>query len=344
MPDPTLVRLRPRAGRAPIPERRWSAFDLTEGFHLAHALVALHDTGVLAHLRKPATAAAAASRLRLNRALLEVVLEYVAARSTAVVSRPGRRFATGPEYEADARFLLDQYLGAYGPNAIALPALLRDPARAGALVDRAKHARAFDELGGPGLPALPGLLRQLGLNHVLDLGCGPAALLVELAARDPAFTGWGIDLSAQMCRAARRRIAAAGVAGRVQVLRGDCRKLATALPARVRRRIECVTASSLLNEFFAGGPDEAVGWLRALRRQLPGRLLVVVDYYGRLGHRAPPWPRKAGLHDFVQAISGQGVPPPDLRAWKRIYSRAGCRLAHVLEDRGSTSFVHLVRL
>jgi SAM-dependent methyltransferase len=325
-------------------DERWSAFDLAEGFHLAHALVALHDTGVLAYLRKPATAAATASKLGLDRRMLEWVLEYVAARSAVVTARRGGRYATAPEDAAGTGFLVDQYLGAYGPNAGALPALLRNPARAGALVDRKKHARAFAGLGGPSLPALPGILRQLGLNRVLDLGCGPAELLVEMAARDPGFTGWGLDASAAMCRAARRRISTAGVAGRVRVFAGDCRNIARAIPERVRARVECLSAASLLNEFFAGGPGEAVAWLRDARRLFPGRLLVVADYYGRLGHRRPPWSRKTGLHDFVQAISGQGVPPPDVRAWKRLYARAGCQLGQVLEDRGSTAFIHFVRL
>src|SRR5690349_18164255 len=124
-------------------EPRWSAFDLTEGFHLACAMAALHDTGVLAFLKKPATAAAAAARLGLDRRLLEVVLEYVAARSTAVTARGGRRYAAPAEGATATGFLVDQYLGAYGPNAVALPALLRNPSRAGALVDRERHARAF---------------------------------------------------------------------------------------------------------------------------------------------------------------------------------------------------------
>jgi hypothetical protein len=50
------------------------------------------------------------------------------------------------------------------------------------------------------------------------------------------------------------------------------------------------------------------------------------------------------LHDYAQLISGQGVPPAGLDEWKAIYSEAGCRLAHVIEDRATPLFVHIVLL
>ena len=85
-------------------------------------------------------------------------------------------------------------------------------------VDRVRHARAFEALDASALGAFPQIVRQLGLNYVLDLGCGPASLLVELARGDHQFVGWGIELNPAMCAAARRRIRGAGVGSRVRVL------------------------------------------------------------------------------------------------------------------------------
>ena len=38
-------------------------------------------------------------------------------------------------------------------------------------------------------------------------------------------------------------------------------------------------------------------------------MLVIADYYGVLGHTSDPPPRLA-LHDWIQLISAQGMPPP----------------------------------
>jgi SAM-dependent methyltransferase len=322
---------------------RWTAFDLVEAFHLSHAVATLHDQGLLASLREPATGDDLAAAHGLDAGLLRGVLEYVAAR-TDLLRKSGERFVASRGYSPEARFLLDHYAGAYGRNAVLLAAVLRNPSKAPRLVNRLRHARAFEAVAASALGGLPQIIRQLELNYVFDLGCGPGALLVELATTDPYFVGWGIDLSRAMCAAARRRSRAAGVGARVRVLEGDCTRLSAVLPAKVRAAVQTVTACNLANELFGHGHARAAAWLRALRKVLPGRLLLIADYYGRLGQRRGPLPRHTALHDYVQLISGQGVPPADAAAWRRIYSRAGCRLAHILEDRTTTRFVHILQL
>jgi hypothetical protein len=41
-------------------------------------------------------------------------------------------------------------------------------------------------------------------------------------------------------------------------------------------------------------------------------------------------------------ISGQGIPPPTLRDWQTIYTDAGYRIVHVIEDRATTQFIHVL--
>jgi hypothetical protein len=95
---------------------------------------------------------------------------------------------------------------------------------------------------------------------------------------------------------------------------------------------------------FAHGTADIVRWLRQLRKALPGRPLIISDYYGQLGHRGAAADPMTLLHDFVQLTSGQGVPAPSWRAWRKIYTQAGCRLLHVIEaDRGSW-FIHIILL
>jgi SAM-dependent methyltransferase len=326
----------------PKPERL-STLDLVEGLHLGLAVSALHDLEVLAMLDEPRSAEAVAAKLALDPRLLQGALDYVAAR-TDLVSEADGRFAVTADYADHARFLLELYAGAYRPNAVRLARLLRQPSLAPSVVDRGRHARAFENAGPRALGVLPHIVRQLKFDHVLDIGCGPASLLVRLAQDDPQFAGWGLESNPAMRRAARAAIRGAGVGRRIRILAGDSRHLEAPLPAAVRSDIRAVTASHVVNEMFGGGPAGAVSWLRGLRDALPGRPLLLSDYYGRLGSNAKQQQRETLLHDFVQLISGQGVPPPGLAEWRAIYAEAGCRLAHVIEDRTTTQFVHIVVL
>lgn len=322
---------------------QWNSFDLVEAFQLSHAVATLHNLELFAALKKPATAAELSARYALDANLLRGMLEYVAAR-TDLLRKFGERFVATRNYTDAVRFLLDLYVGAYGGNAAQLPELLRDPSGAPNAVNRVCHARAFETVDGSTLGVLPELIRQLEFNHLLDLGCGNGALLLELARQDSDFVGWGVDLNPAMCRMARARIHAARLGKRVHVLKGDCRNLSYVLPTKVSAMARAVTACNVANEMFTDGHSRAIDWLRAMGKVLPGRPLLIADYYGRLGHKKGPGSRETLLHDYAQLISGQGVPPASAAEWGSIYSRAGCLLVHIIEDKATTRFIHILRL
>ncbi len=323
--------------------KRWTPLDLAEGLQLAHAAAALHELGLLAAMKKPATVVTLGRAHRVDPEMLRGVLEYLAAR-TDLVRKTRSGYSASKQYTGEARFLLDLYTGAYVGNASQLATLLRKPELAAAAVDRVAHARAFDTAAASSVGPLPAILRQLGFNHVLDLGCGSAAMLRDLAANDENFIGWGLDFNPAMCKVARAHIHNAGLARRIKVFEGDGRNPRSSLPADVRTKVRTVTACEFANEMFRGGTSQAENWLRRIRRLFPGRTLVVSDYYGRLGQGVKTTRRETLLHDYAQIISGQGVPPPNARAWHDIYRAAGCLLLHVIEDRSTTRFIHLVKL
>ena len=222
--------------------------------------------------------------------------------------------------------------------------MLRDPGCAAELVNRGHHALAFAAQQSPGVALLRDLALQLGLHRLVDLGCGAGALLLGLAERDPAFEGWGVDVNRVLCEEAQKAINERGLGERIRIVAGDASDPASVLPAETVARAEAVSAASLANEFFYDGDISVISWLRRLRACFPERVLLLSDYYGCLGRSAPPWRRRTLLHDFVQVISGQGVPPPDRVAWEAIYERAGCPLVHVVEDERRSFFGHIVRL
>ena len=328
---------------APRTLERLSALDLVEALHLAHAAAALHELDVLPLLSRGATVAQLAHRHELDAKMLRAALDYLAMRTKLVRKSRGRYVAT-PHWLKEGRFLIDLYALAYRDNAVRLVQSLRTPALAAATVDRVWHAKAFDDASAGHGGVLAGLVRQLGFNRVLDLGCSTGRMLNALAVTDASFIGWGLDLNPTACKAARALLRASGVASRVRIFTGDALRMDAALPPRVREAICAVTASQVANGLFAAGPKAVVDWLRRMRKALPERPLLIADYCARLGTAIKPMQRETLLHDFAQVISGQGVPPSTLKSWQTIYRQAGCRLLHVIEDKRNTSFVHLLKL
>lgn len=297
-------------------------------------------------LEKPSTANELAKKCRLNPNLLRGTLEYVAARTNLLRKSAADRFVVTRNYAAESRFLLDLYVGAYGGNAVGLKKLLSNPSSAPAMVDRAHHARAFAAVDGRALGVLPEIIHQLGFEQMLDIGCGNGELLLALARKNSRFIGWGIDSNRAMLDVAQSRVRRSRLEKRLLLFEGDCRNLKAALPVSVRANIHSLTACNVANEMFHDGPSECIKWLQQLRKLFPERPLLILDYYSQLGKkpRRGLIERKTLLHDYAQLISGQGIPPANATEWRALYSSAGCQLIHIIEDKATTRFIHLLRL
>ena len=118
--------------------------------------------------------------------------------------------------------------------------------------------------------ALTSLVQPRPGETVLDVGCGPGRVLVELAERvGPGGRVVGVDLSTGMTRQARRRVERADRAAAVAVLRAD----AASLPL-LDGSVDAAFMGFTLELF---DDDEIDHVLAQLRRVLapPGRLCVV---------------------------------------------------------------------
>lgn len=328
----------------PTSEAPQSLVGLVEGYYLSQIVRFFHYTGLVEALEVPATVEDLAKSYGLDAGLLGLVLRFVAERTDFLEPTPdgyicARRYRSAHDR---TNWLIGQYLGAYEPVAANVGAVLRDPRRGPGLVDTRLHARAYD-LDRPACSALPPILRELAPKAVVDLGCGTGALLRTLAREHVNMRGWGLDANPEMCRVARHRIAAEGLGERLTILEGAVGDLSKHFPAPAAEEVDVVVCASLLNQGWSSG--EVAGWLTGIRAIFPGRALVVADYYGRLGWDFPAPSRLALLHDLVQALSGQGVPPPDRDGWRRVYEEAGCTLLHAFEaEDPGVWFVHLLRL
>jgi SAM-dependent methyltransferase len=331
--------------------------DLIEGYYLVRILDALHQEGILQALAGRRSLSAIARERRLPIGFLTLLLEYAALRSDVINMSKGKNgvsFRMSPEYAHSLLpgHLLDQYVGAYGPCMDNLKALLHTPARGASLVNRRRHMAAFAQPnnggGHGGHLEIIAILRELEITNLLDLGCGTAALLVNAARRNPRFSGLGLDASSAMVSAARRRVADAGLSRQIQIIQGDVFQLAKMTSRETRMRVQAITALSVANEFFGQDERDIGGFLVALRKVFPRRILILGDYYGCLGWKRRNKSRyqRSLIHDVAQLVSGQGIPPGNGQQWRDIYHRASCTLVKAFEGEsdGIARFIHLVQL
>ncbi|MEU8547241.1 class I SAM-dependent methyltransferase [Streptomyces roseoverticillatus] len=328
---------------------RRNPMDVIEGFYCSQTVWALHRLGVLPRLEDSADVTALAEEFVLDEQLLSAVLDFVH-RTTDLLVREDHRYRLAPSCRPYRRiaFQLEKFLGAYGPVIAGAAAVLGDPGTGPGLRDHPSLARAFGQLE-PRSPSLTAqVLRAWGVTSLFDLGCGAATLLVELATADPDFRGWGADASDAMVSAASQRISRSGLDGRLRILRSDVRELGGLITRPDVEDVQALYGRSIANEFFADGGRSAVDVLTELREVFPGRLLFLEDYYGRLTHRPPADGnhRHALLQDLAQVLSGQGVPPPDLPGWSRVYQAADCTLVKAYEGHNDdiSWFIHVLIL
>lgn len=320
---------------------KWSVFDLVEAYQLSRAVAVLNDLNVF-ESQKPFSAKQLAAKHGLDATLLAGVLEYVALRTALLRRKAREEFVVT---QNNPRFLIDLYTGAYGATAEQLAKILRDPASAAASVDRVRYARAFEAIGSGARGILPDVISALDFNYTLDLGCGSGDLLLELARRNASFVGWGVDFNPAMLKIARARMREAHMGKRVRFLKADGTRLREEIPESVRSQVRSITCCNFANEMFADGERQAIKWFRELRKLFPSRPLLNCDYYGRLGRtKNRKLQRETLLHDYAQLISGQGIPPATMADWRAIYSKAGCRLVHSIDDTSTTRFIHIIAL
>lgn len=330
--------------------RKHEVLGTIEGFYAAQAAYQLHRAGLLRSLTRFRTVKELSKQFRYDERALKAVLEFLYYATDILLRRGSTSYSLSNKYREFyyLGFQLEKFIGAYSPTISRLEDSLRSRTLGRKLVLREVEAQAYLTIESPPSPVVLELSRKLKLRSLLDLGCGPATLLTELCRHDPCFHGWGIDESGAMCRVARKRIAHANLATRIRIVHGDARNLGQYFSRRVRRDIAAIQSKGLFNELFRDGDEAAITYLAALRTWFPGKLLFIVDYYGKLTRlmNVKRKYRHTMIHDLIQVLTAQGVPPPNRKQWASLYARSGCALQHVYEgdSQGIEWFVHVVKL
>lgn len=136
-------------------------------------------------------------------------------------------------------------------------------------------------------------LRLGDARAILEIGCGTGCNLKVMAETHPALRLTGIDISEQMLKSARAKVARARLDDRITLMQGD----AAALPAQLK------APRILMSYSLSMVPD----WQRALAAAIealePGGILAIVDF-GNF-EKLPDW-----LSAFcIDMLSRHDAPP-----------------------------------
>lgn len=331
------------------PSVRQDLLGILEGFYLTQIVDTLLRNGALADLHAGIPLDRIADARRLDPSLLAILVAYLRARTAGIVPDvDGRDEAIDGTYLGH---LLDQYKGAFGPCLAQLDAILRAPETGPALIDWERHGEAFGAAGRGASNAFPlRLLAELNVDCIVDLGCSAGGFLLDFAEQNPRASGWGVDSSPAAIDAARRAADTANLAGRLEFRVADAFEPAASLSPGEREQVQLITAFNIANAFFDPRSGKGLtAWLQKLSAAFPNRLLLLCDYYGRVGsstagqsHRY----RRAMLHDIAQAITMQGIPPAERSEWVALLESAGVTLVKAFEGNHDevAHFMYLIQI
>jgi SAM-dependent methyltransferase len=345
---------------APALPCRRTALDIVEGFYVAKVTEFFYSRGLFDRLRAGASAEDLCDEFGFDQAAISGLLEFICQRTSLLrreqaprprsVGRPTILYTFDALHGAYPQFgyHLRKFLGAYGAVLTNLSSCTVDPRLGPKFVDQAAFGQALQQLDVPPNPVVCQIVQEVGVKSILELGCGTGQGLVAMAAADQRMKAVGIDQDPGTCALSMKRVLEGGFADRVQIICGDAANVAELSGDDRLRDVECVYARGFLNAMFWPSDERAVHCLSQLSTLYPGGLLMVEDYYGRLGSTDGPidGDLQAVLQDVAQVLTGQGIPPPTRQGWATTYAKAGCNLFHAFE--GHTNqlpwFVHLVRL
>ena len=306
--------------------------------YLAQVLVALWDSGLYEYIRKNngLDIDSAIEDLKLEPAILRSLIEYLV--GWGIMAPDGGLFVLTekgrPYWNYITRGVLTAHLAGYNQLLTHLGPLLRreidinDPRldRSGRLV---ASGSGYALLGSGTIPWILKFIKQVGGRYVMDIGCGAGDFLIQLALRWPAGAGVGIDMNAEAIAEASANAERCGVSDRLIFHQARLSAEPMSIGSALLDKVDTLTAMYLLHEFAGrGGPQAIAAAISQLRRQFPGRTLLMLE-----GERADPAallaapPRTYAQLDysFIHPLSRQG-PLRNPAEWEEIIRSAGAKL------------------
>jgi SAM-dependent methyltransferase len=339
-----------KAGPNPVVEAR----QMMSQTILAHVLLGLSDAGFYEHVagRDEFSVDDAVRSLDLDRFTFEGLLEYLLG-CGVLVRRGGDVFGVTPKgerlFNVYTRGVLSVYLGGYNAVLQSLGKVLskRLPLDAPSLRRSTRHAAAGTAYSTCAftIPDVFSAMRDTGGKVCLDLGCGTGDFLLQWVLQSPDARGVGVDISADALRQARDTAERWGVADRLEFHEAQVGPEPLAVLPGVLDEVDVVTSMYMLHEFGRGGRQAVVDVVRALKAQLPGRHLLVLEVAAcdpeEFAAQTPPAPHLGRLdYRLIHQLSGQGLPRTQTD-WHGIFRDADCSIVEPGTPTGG-SLVYIV--
>lgn len=310
-------------------------FDAIEGYYAMSVIYLLHSNGILNYNSGEINTNSGNKNIYIS-------LKFLQQRTDIIIVTHAGKYALAKKYRhyLQLGYHLEKIIGAYGN----FPAI---KGKYGIEINKKSFAVAYRTAGyyinGT---VQQHILEKLGAKYVLDLGCGYCNSLIGFCRAGEKRKGIGIDLNSIICSDVKKKIKSQNLNKKIKIICGDASEFDHILSNDEISGIDVIIGSNYFNEFFQTD-NNAVRILKKLKRYFPGKRLIVLDYYSTWDTK--DYQRKAYqhnyIHDLIQLLSGQGLPPPNYNKWNIVYAKAGYILEEVMEGNfgGIKWFIHILR-
>lgn len=318
---------------------------IRRGYALSFLLYAFHDTGVLEELRdeKPKSGKELAQKLKLDQRLLESGLNFFVHSDNSIIKDEQGRYVLTPQ--GKERIFADQTvamaLGAVGAYHILFTHYIaamqgkeqygKDFERDGRLIAKASY------LTGKGnYEWVANKLKELGVETVVDLGCGSGNIIIDFCQRQQSLHGVGVDIAQGALDEARERADKAGVGERITLIHGDMTDPKTyAAKLSVKGEKLAFNAIMALHEFLRDGEQAVVQILKRMKEQFPGSYFLLGEFnrisdaeFGQM--MLPKRMHMLFYQEIIHGMTPQGL--SDIAGWKRMFAAAGVEVLEIKDD------------
>lgn len=322
-------------------ERRPWFEGLRNGFTLCYILHALNECGVMKALRdageKGMTTQELADKLDLEAFPLDGVLCYLVV-ADSVIERVGDGYRLGPRgtwvFDDHVTTGLGVIIDAYQSIMTELlPALTKKKRYGVDFVRSGKHvAEVSVRTSRKNQQVVVRECQRLGINKIMDLGCGAAGVIIAFCRSSPKMSAVGLEIDEDALNYARENVQKAGMADRVQFIAGDMSKPETFADRPECQGVQAFNCIMVLHEMFRGGDEAVIDILARYKKMFPGRYFFlgeVVAWSDEQYRQGEPLDiSRLWYQHLMHPLSWQGLPAPHEK-WVKVFEKAGVELVSV---------------
>jgi len=222
----------------------------------------------------------------------------------------------GYKLSKKGKFLYDYALGpfsfvsAYAPVFNELGAILKKEKKYGIELHRNESlvakASAETEKWIP-YPIVKELIKKYHARNILDLGCGSAEFLIKLCLENHDLNTYGVDISQDALKYAKKIIDDNNLGKRINLIRWDMFNIGN-MPNIETQKIDIITSMFVLHEFITMDIDRTsrlLNILRQIKRRFKDSYLIVCELCKQTPGQLRRNPTLMAEHHLFHALSNQ---------------------------------------